>query len=227
MRFLVVIPFGVFVRFVFVAFVVIFFFSHAHAQAPRSTFDPFQAFKQLNDGIAAIKKSNDQLLKNTATNIGQNVANDLSSALKDFGDFMASDMKNAGDLAITIPSALDGNGQQCWDMMADASKVFQANPVPNADIAATLGVASTVERIRLLAITANNVCQNTACTQVIADANGALAAALPIKSAVPDLHALCSMIPNVARGTPTRTLTSQAPSPTPSPTPSLAPAKQP
>jgi hypothetical protein len=130
-------------------------------------------------------------------------------------------MTSAADLAISIPGTIDGNGQQCFDAMAAAGKVFTANPLPTDT---SQGVASAVERLRLLAMTVNKVCQLPSCTQVFADASGALSRLTLIKSPVPNLHDLCASVPTGALAAATRTLPS--PTPTVSPSPSPSPAAQ-
>jgi hypothetical protein len=217
------------VKVLIVAFLLSMFLGNgpAFAQTDRSIFDPLKALKQINDQLAAQKKVIDTLAQKQPTNVGQQISSDISNALNQFAEFVGADTTNAANLAISIPDTLDGNGQICWDAMTNASKVFQQNPVPTPDIATTLGVASTIERIRLLAMTANNVCQNTACTQVVADASGALSAAIPLKAPLPNLHDICSMIPTVAKAPPSRTLATTAPASaagaTPTPTPPVSP----
>lgn len=144
----------------------------------------------------------------------QDKSNPASNALQQLQDFISGDVANAADLAISIPDMLDGNGQICLDEMKKASTIFQTYPVPS--VTDKQGLASALERIRLLAMTANRICQNPACTQVFADASGALAQLAPIKMpAVPNVHDICSLIPTVAVAKPTRTLPAPAPSPAP------------
>jgi hypothetical protein len=184
------------------AFVVSFFCFAAQAQTKR---DPIQQFNDnVKSDIAGKVIENVQSKFDPATN----------NALKELADFISGDISGAADLAISIPDTLDGNGQVCFDAMASAGKIFQENPIPS-QVDTKQGVVSALERIRLLAMTANRICQLPACTQIFADATGALAQLAPIKMPIPDLHQICSLIPTVAVGKPTRTL----PMPTPSPTP--------
>jgi len=146
----------------------------------------------------------------------QDKTNPASNALQELADFISGDVANAADLAISIPDMLDGNGQICLDEMKKASTVFQSNPVPS--VTDKQGLASALERIRLLAMTANRICQLPACTQVFADASGALAQLAPLKMpAVPNVHDICSLIPTVAVAKPTRTLPAAATSVTATP----------
>lgn len=141
---------------------------------------------------------------------------DIETALQKFGDFIGTDMTGAADLAISIPGLQDGNGQICFDAMSNASKVFQTNPIPKASSdMPPIGIAMIMERLRLLAMTVNNVCNIPACTQIFADATGALAAAAPLKTPIPSLHDLCSNIPNIAVAKPTRVLQTSPISATP------------
>ena len=139
----------------------------------------------------------------------QNQTNSSSDALQQFADFITGDISGAADLAISIPDTLDGNAQICFDAMASAGKVFKANPIPAAaDV--KQGLVTAFERLRLLAMTANRVCQMSSCTQIFADASGALAALAPVKMPIPNVHDICSLIPNVAVAKPTRTLDASA-----------------
>lgn len=174
----------------------------------------------VNDIEAAKNKVNQDIVSGAISEV-QSKSNPANNALQQLADFIAGDLSNASDLAISIPDTLDGNGQICLDAMKSASIVFQANPVPS--VTDKQGLASALERIRLLAMTANKVCANPSCTQVFADASGALAQLAPLKMpAVPNLHDICSLIPTVALAKPTRTLpvaATPAATPSPSPTP--------
>lgn len=185
---------------------------------------------QVGGQTDPIRSFNDKIKKDLATQAIAHVQdqnNPASNALQQLSDFISGDVANASDLAISIPDLLDGNGQICLDEMKKASIVFQANPVPT--ITDKQGIASALERIRLLAMEANRICQNPSCTQVFADASGALAQLAPLKMpAVPNLHDICSLIPTVAVAKPTRSLPNPTASPvsatpTPSPSPSSTP----
>lgn len=179
-----------------------FLASPVAAQTQRRTTDPFQ---QLNDKVRSdLDKANSK--------VASDLSSDATSALQKFADFITGDMTGAADLAISIPDTLDGNGQVCFDAMTSAGKIFQANPIPKDT---TIGIANVVERLRLLAMTVNKVCQLPACTQVFADATGQLSAIAPIKTPIPNLHDLCASVPTVAKANPTRSLTSTAPASTP------------
>jgi hypothetical protein len=174
-----------------------------------------------NDPLRAL---NDKIKQDIAGKVIQDVQNQTgpsSNALQQFADFITGDVANAADLAISIPDTLDGNGQICFDAMKGAGKIFQENPMPTgADV--KQGLASAFERIRLLSMTARKICDMSACTQMSADANGALSALAPIKIPIPNLHDICNFIPNIAVAAPTRTLPA-TPAAVPSPTPSPGP----
>lgn len=158
-----------------------------------------------NDPLRSLNDKIKQDITTRAITSIQDQTNPASNALQELADFISGDVANAADLAISIPDMLDGNGQICLDEMKKASTVFQANPVPS--MTDKQGLASALERIRLLAMTANRICQLPACTQVFADASGALAQLAPLKMpAVPNVHDICSLIPTVAVATPTRKL---------------------
>ena len=169
-----------------------------------------------NDPLRAL---NDRIKQDVAGKVISDIqdkTNPASNALQELADFISGDVANAADLAISIPDMLDGNGQVCLDEMKKASTVFQANPVPS--VTEKQGLASALERIRLLAMTANRICQLPACTQVFADASGALAQLAPLKMpAVPNVHDICALIPTVAVAKPTRTLPTAAASPAATP----------
>ena len=175
-----------------------------------------------NDPIRAL---NDKIKQDVAGKVISDIqdrSNPASNALQELADFISGDVANAADLAISIPDMLDGNGQICLDEMKKASTIFQANPVPG--VTDKQGLASALERIRLLAMTANRICQLPACTQVFADASGALAQLAPVKMPmVPNVHDICSLIPTVAVAKPTRTLATVVAAPTQSPADTTAP----
>lgn len=199
------------VRILIVAFVLSFLLAGGEAQAQFKLQSPDE-IKQFIDAAIAKKMAG---IGNTIAPTGPAIS--AKNALQAFADFVNGDFSSAADLAITNPDLLDGNGQQCFDAMVSAGKVFQANPIPKDG--ETIGLANIVERLRLLAMTANKVCNLPSCTQVFADASGALATIAPIKTAVPNFHDLCSYVPNIAISKPTRTLTTPPPTPSPSPTP--------
>jgi hypothetical protein len=118
----------------------------------------------------------------------------LAKPFQDLAEFLSSDAAAAIALSTQIPSLQDGHGQQCWIAMSTAGDVFKAHPVP-----LTLKVMTDVEALRLLAMTANNLCSNVHCTQVFADLTTMAQAASPVPLPIPGLHDLCSKIPQIAQ----------------------------
>ena len=139
----------------------------------------------------------------------------LAKPFQDLADFLASDATEAATLAVQIPELQDGHGQQCWLAMSTAGKVFQAHPVP-----VTFKAMTDVEALRLLAMTANNLCSNVHCTQVFADLTSMAQAASPAPLPIPGLHDLCSKIPQIAQSAPAASPALAAPT-----APAVAPAK--
>lgn len=121
----------------------------------------------------------------------------LAKPFQDLASFLSSDAAAAVTLSTQIPALQDGNGQQCWMAMSTAGDVFKAHPVP-----LTLKVMTDVEALRLLAMTANNLCSNVHCTQVFADLTSMAQAASPVPLPIPGLHDLCSKIPQIAQVAP-------------------------
>ncbi len=109
----------------------------------------------------------------------------LAKPFQDLADFLSSDAASAIALSTQIPALQDGHGQQCWIAMSSAGDVFKAHPVP-----LTLKIMTDVEALRLLAMTANNLCSNVHCTQVFADLTTMAQAASPTPLPIPGLHDL-------------------------------------
>jgi hypothetical protein len=151
----------------------------------------------------------------------KNVQSIIAKPLQDLANFINGDMAGAAALAVAIPNLQDGNGQACWTALAGAGAVFRAHPVP-----LTFQGVTDLEAIRLLNMTANQVCTNSACTQVFNEVTNLIDAAAPITVAIPSLASLCSKIPEIAVVAP---MTIAAPAPaaaanaTPPPEPVVAP----
>lgn len=125
------------------------------------------------------------------------LVNALAKPFQDLAAFLSSDAATAIALSTQIPALQDGHGQQCWIAMSTAGDVFKAHPVP-----LTLHAMTDVEALRLLAMTANNLCVNVHCTQVFADLGTMAQAASPMPLPIPSLHDLCSKIPQIAQVAP-------------------------
>lgn len=119
--------------------------------------------------------------------------NPLAKPLQDLADFISGDASGAIQLAMQIPELQDPNGAACWGAMVTATKVFQAHPVP-----LTLKLMTDHEAVRLLVMSANKLCANTACTVVFADATNIAQTASPTPIAIPSLQTLCSKVAQLA-----------------------------
>lgn len=120
------------------------------------------------------------------------IAKWLAKPFNDLADFINSDALAAAQLAVAIPELQDGNGQKCWLAMGQFTAVLKAHPIP-----LTLKAMDDLEALRLAAMAANNVCQNSACTQVFADLSNGIQKVAPIGIPIPSLNSLCSNVPVV------------------------------
>jgi hypothetical protein len=151
----------------------------------------------------------------------------IAKPFNDLSNFIASDAAGATTLSTQIPALQDTNGGACWTKMQAAGAVFKAHPVP-----VTLQAMTDFEALRLLQMTANNLCSYTPCTVVFADgANLATAAAAAVGgamtiTAVPSLTSLCSRIPQISPMLPEAAtgFTPAAPTPATPATPAATPA---
>ena len=175
---------------------------------PKIPFDPLKLNQKLEQARQA----------STVPASPQRLLDFLSQPMQDLANFISGDFAGAATLAATgIAGVPDGNGNSCWNMLQSANGIFKEAP-PNGPLP---GPSTVLEQLRLLAITANRVCQNAACTQVFTEAGNALNTIAPING-LPSLTLLCSKVPSVAQVAITATPT-PTPSPTPSPTPTAAP----
>lgn len=117
----------------------------------------------------------------------------LAKPFLDIAQFIGDDADAAIALSTVVPEVQDGHGQQCWMAMASFGRIVKAHPVP-----VTLRVMTDFEALRLLAISANNLCANVHCTQVFADGTAMAQAASPIPLVIPSLHDLCTKVPQIA-----------------------------
>lgn len=145
--------------------------------------------------------------------------NPLAGILTDLANFIGDDATAAAALAVEIPELQDVNGQACWLAMQVTGKVFKAHPVP-----ATLKLMTDHEAVRLLVMSANKLCANTACTVVFADAANVTQAASPITLVIPSLQQVCSKIAQLAPpitglAPATSLITAPVITPTPAPVP--------
>ena len=146
------------------------------------------------------------------TGIGAAIKNQIAEVLNDLATFIDNGIGDAETLSTSIPDLQDGNGQQCWIAMRKTGAVIKAHPVP-----LTFSAPADFEALRLLVMSANDLCSNVQCTQVFADGvNIANAAAGGFLTGLPSLNAICSKVPIIARAAPI----AQNP-PTPSPIPPL------
>lgn len=181
------------------------------AQAPRPK--PHVTGNPIEDIKADVNDLNGNAM---STALGTTaISNALAKPFQDLAAFLSSDAAAAITLSTQIPALQDGHGQQCWMAMATAGDVFKAHPVP-----VTLKVMTDVEALRLLAMTANNLCANVHCTQVFADLTSMAQAASPTPLPIPGLHDLCSKIPQIAQAAPVT-----MPAPAVPPVAPTAPAK--
>ena len=121
------------------------------------------------------------------------IASIISKPLQDLATFISGDLAGAAELAVSIPNIQDGNGQACWQALEAAGQVFKAHPVP-----LTLQAATDLEALRLLVMTANKICTNSACTQVFTDTANIIQAAAPVPLPIPGLTSLCAKVPEIA-----------------------------
>lgn len=178
---------------------------------PKIPFDPLKLNQKLEQARqASIVPANPQRLLDL-----------LSQPMQDLANFISGDFSGAATLAGSIPGMPDGNGNSCWNMLAASNGIFKEAP-PNGPLP---GPATVLEQLRLLAMIANRVCQNAACTQVFTEAGNALNTVAPING-LPSLTLLCSKVPSVAQvaiTTPPAPIVAPTPAPTPSPVPSATP----
>jgi len=130
----------------------------------------------------------------------QTIMSAISKPFQDLADFVNSDAAGAAALATVVPGLQDTNGQACWLKMQDAGAVFKAHPVP-----ITLKIMTDFEAIRLLNMTANNLCSYAPCTVVFADAanlvtsvSSAVGGVITSGIQIPSLTTLCARIPQIS-----------------------------
>jgi hypothetical protein len=135
---------------------------------------------------------------------GQPVTSDATKAITSIftslAGFIDQGVVEAEQLAMAIPDLPDGVGQQCWMQMRKTSAVFRAHPVP-----ITLQAPLDLQALRLLVMSANDLCANASCTQLFSDAANlatAAAGAGGFSIPIPSLASVCAKIP-VLRSTPT------------------------
>lgn len=135
-----------------------------------------------------------------AEQAGKQLANILAKPFLDIADLITTDTGDAIKLSTEIPALQDGNGQACWRSLQQFADVVKAHPIP-----LTFHVATDIEALRLLSMATNNVCKNTACTQVFTELANGVQQLAPINASfpVPSLTALCAKVPQVAVVAPT------------------------
>jgi hypothetical protein len=175
----------------------------AHAQQPKGlpklppihtvpgTIIPCDPLNKL----PGCKEDNGSIFSGAAKGAETGIATALAKPFQDIADLISSDSDEAIALSTSIPELQDGNGQQCWVAMKSFGAVLKAHPVP-----LTLKAQSDLEALRLLTMAANNLCRNTACTQVFADLTNGINTAAPVGVPVslPSLNSLCSKVPQIA-----------------------------
>lgn len=147
-------------------------------------------------------------------NVAKTLNDLLSKPMQDLAAFVNGDFTRAQQLSSAIAGMPDGNGNACWSLLLSAKAIF----TPAAPDAPLEGAATALEQLRLLAMVANRVCQNAACTQVFTEAGNAVNTVAPIPN-LPSLTSLCSKVPEVAQ-------VAITPAPTITVTPLAAPAAQ-
>lgn len=153
----------------------------AQDKKPKLTGNPINDIKNAVSGSNVIPGTDDNKFQNL-----------LAKPFQEMADFLASDAQEAIRLSTAVPGLKDGHGQQCWIAMSTAGAVFKEHPIP-----LTFRAMSDIEALRLLTMTANNLCSNAHCTQVFADLTNAAQAASPIPLPIPSLNSLCSKIPQI------------------------------
>lgn len=130
----------------------------------------------------------------TVPNVAKTLNDLLSKPMQDLATFVNGDFTRAQALSSAIAGMPDGNGNACWSLLLSAKAIF----TPAAPDAPLEGAATALEQLRLLAMVANRVCQNAACTQVFTEAGNAVNTVAPIPN-LPSLTSLCSKVPEVAQ----------------------------
>jgi hypothetical protein len=150
--------------------------------------------------------------------IGGAIKNQITEVFQDLVTFIDNGIADAETLSMSIPDLQDGNGQQCWIAMRKTGAVIKAHPVP-----LTFNAPIDFEALRLLIMSANDLCSNVQCTQVFADGvNIANAAAGGLLTGLPSLNAICSKIPIIARSPPVAVSAPTVIPPVPAPVPPTA-----
>jgi hypothetical protein len=144
------------------------------------------------DKVQGVNAPEERVNVGTQSNLLE-AKNPLAKPLQDLADFINGDALGAIKLATEIPELQDPNGAACWSGFQTATKVFTAHPVP-----LTLKLMTDHEALRLLIMSANRLCANTACTVVFADAANIAQTASPIPLPIPSLQGLCSKIAQLA-----------------------------
>jgi hypothetical protein len=98
------------------------------------------------------------------------------------------DIDAAAKLSTAIPTLQDTTGSACWSSFQQMGGVLRAHPLP-----ITLKAATDFEGARLFFKALKNVCTNSNCTQVFADASNQIGAFTPIPTGI-SLTTLCSKI---------------------------------
>jgi hypothetical protein len=223
-------PTSTMVKVLIVAFLLSMFLAGGSAQAqhlrpPAVTGNPVEDIKS-DLGISARPGANGVLPPQGSNSLMSVIARPL----QDLANFINSDQSGAAELATQIPDLQDTNGRACWLKMQSAAAVFKAHPVP-----LTLQAMTDFEALRLLQMTANNLCSYAPCSIVSTDAQN-LATAVAAKAggvltgsiSIPSLTQICSQIPQISPMLPEAALgplplPSPSPSPTPTPSPSATP----
>lgn len=157
---------------------------------------------------------------------GGSIKNVIADVFNDLATFIDNGIADAETLSTSIPDLQDGNGQQCWIAMRKTGAVIKAHPVP-----LTFSAPADFEALRLLVMSANDLCSNVQCTQVFADGvNIANAAAGGLLTGLPSLNSICSKVPIIARAAPIATTPNPPvpapPLPAPPPIPPIPPPPQ-
>lgn len=121
----------------------------------------------------------------------------LSQPMKDFVAFVQGDVGSAIALAGSINGLPDGNGQACFRQLKSSGDIIKSLQ-DTVDGGGSVGVATAFEALRLLHMNAIKTCNNRACTQVFSEVSNVIAAAVPMKTVIPNMTQICSQIPSIA-----------------------------
>lgn len=115
----------------------------------------------------------------------------LNAVVQQVVDFLTADAPVAAAMATKYPNLQDPNGAACWTKAATLGDLIKDHPLilsghPIADY----------EAARLFNIGLNQMCVNSACTQVFTD-GGNLVSKIAVGLPVPNFSQACNLIPTI------------------------------